>query len=253
MPRKKRRRAIRISRLAAIAASIGFGCVLNTAHAAFVLYLDDIGTTGIDVIVSDEQGTGFATSVCNTNAADAYGGAGTVTYLGSVGNFSVNVTTGVSKPELTGGVLDLNSINVSGGAGSTLVIGLTDTGFLGTTAGYTANYGGTTSTNGVASPGGTGSVTLEFYHDPINVEFGPASIFNSGPLGGPTFDGSATLGFTAGTPYSLSIIATIDHGAGSHNTSFDAELRPQPVPVPAAVWLFGTGLVGLVAVARRRC
>lgn len=26
----------------------------------------------------------------------------------------------------------------------------------------------------------------------------------------------------------------------------------QPIPVPAAVWLFGTGLLGLVAVARRR-
>ncbi|MGB5395914.1 MAG: VPLPA-CTERM sorting domain-containing protein, partial [Gammaproteobacteria bacterium] len=25
-----------------------------------------------------------------------------------------------------------------------------------------------------------------------------------------------------------------------------------PVPVPAAVWLFGSGLIGLVAVGRRR-
>jgi len=30
------------------------------------------------------------------------------------------------------------------------------------------------------------------------------------------------------------------------------EVLPQPVPVPAAVWLFGSGLIGLAGVARRR-
>jgi hypothetical protein len=38
-------------------------------------------------------------------------------------------------------------------------------------------------------------------------------------------------------------------GAGFFDTvSFDVA----PVPVPAAVWLFGSGLLGLVGVARRR-
>jgi len=34
--------------------------------------------------------------------------------------------------------------------------------------------------------------------------------------------------------------------------SFQGVLTPQAVPVPAAVWLFGSGLIGLVSVARRR-
>jgi hypothetical protein len=40
-----------------------------------------------------------------------------------------------------------------------------------------------------------------------------------------------------------------------HTTSFGGgEIRGQVqvVPIPAAVWLFGSGLLGLVALARRR-
>lgn len=36
------------------------------------------------------------------------------------------------------------------------------------------------------------------------------------------------------------------------NHGFHATLNLAPVPIPAAVWLFGTGVIGLVGVARRR-
>jgi hypothetical protein len=38
------------------------------------------------------------------------------------------------------------------------------------------------------------------------------------------------------------------------NANFNANLSPtlEPIPLPAAVWLFGTGLLGLLGVARRR-
>lgn len=49
---------------------------------------------------------------------------------------------------------------------------------------------------------------------------------------------------------------------GSHNANFDISTvtfqsmvmtpPPNPVPVPAAVWLFGSGLLGLVGIARRK-
>jgi hypothetical protein len=36
------------------------------------------------------------------------------------------------------------------------------------------------------------------------------------------------------------------------NANFNATLSPQPVPVPAAVWLFGSGLLSLVGARRRK-
>jgi hypothetical protein len=36
------------------------------------------------------------------------------------------------------------------------------------------------------------------------------------------------------------------------NTYEGAIINPSAVPVPAALWLFGSGLLGLVGVARRR-
>ena len=37
------------------------------------------------------------------------------------------------------------------------------------------------------------------------------------------------------------------------NANFNANLAPvSTVPVPAAVWLFGSGLLGLVGIARRK-
>jgi hypothetical protein len=35
--------------------------------------------------------------------------------------------------------------------------------------------------------------------------------------------------------------------------NFNIQFSVTPVPIPAAVWLFGTGLAGVVALARRKC
>jgi hypothetical protein len=42
---------------------------------------------------------------------------------------------------------------------------------------------------------------------------------------------------------------------GGFNANFNANLTGTPdtvIPVPAAVWLFGSGLLGLVGIARRK-
>src|SRR2546426_8938785 len=60
-------------------------------------------------------------------------GDGVVTFAGALGIFSVNVTTGVTKPTLGSAALphmDLNTLNIAGGAGD-LTITWSDVGFTG--------------------------------------------------------------------------------------------------------------------------
>ena len=47
-------------------------------------------------------------------------------------------------------------------------------------------------------------------------------------------------------------LAMIDGPLLGFNANFHLSEQPQIVPVPAAVWLFGSGLLGLVGIARRR-
>ncbi|MCP9451526.1 MAG: VPLPA-CTERM sorting domain-containing protein [Nitrospira sp.] len=56
--------------------------------------------------------------------------------------------------------------------------------------------------------------------------------------------GLYSLVFGGNPPY------TIPPQGGSH--SFSATLSTAPVPVPAALWLFGSGIIGLAGLARRR-
>lgn len=47
-------------------------------------------------------------------------------------------------------------------------------------------------------------------------------------------------------------VSSITVGLGAGGASFALAGGLAPVPVPAAVWMFGSGLIGLVGVARRR-
>jgi len=109
--------------------------------------------------------------------------------------------------------------------------------------------------------------------DPVSSFFtgidttGPGSI--SGLFVGSFFGVSgdqpiAQLHFTLGTGVSDSMISLAEAAVGGTWSSYDgvdvinftntyngAKINPK-VPVPAAVWLFGSGLIGLVGMARRR-
>src|SRR5262245_31649476 len=77
--------------------------------------------------------SGDTVTVADGSAADANPLEGVVLFSGPLGAWFVNVTTGISKPATDADVqpmLDLGSVNVSGGVGS-ITLELTDTGLAG--------------------------------------------------------------------------------------------------------------------------
>ncbi|NPU93759.1 MAG: VPLPA-CTERM sorting domain-containing protein [Gammaproteobacteria bacterium] len=203
---------------------------LPSAQAAFVMTLDDPNDSLSAITIYD--GTG----------SDLNGVNGVITYSGAVGAFVVNVTTGVSKPLIGPAQLDLNSINVSGAAG-TLLVSISDTGFTGNYNTLGASYGGTTQ----------GAVDFDFLYDTANQQFGgnafAADSFISSGVNY-AFSDDLAGAVTPAALFSLSINTRITHDSAFEVTSFDAQIAP--VPLPATIWLLGAALAGLASLRRAR-
>lgn len=164
--------------------------------------------------------SGASFTIADQSALDFNPAVGVVTFIGTVGVFNINVSTGLTKPASGSAVtpyMDLNSIN-SSTAGGTISIEWTEDSF-GPPAGsgtFVGAIGGTTA----------GTVSYNAYLDAGNTLFAPTTLIASlGPFGGPAFSGVGGTGaaLPAGQ-YSLTQIVNITHG-GPGTTSFDAELE----------------------------
>ena len=188
--------------------------------------------------------------VLDAGAGDGCPLVGCITYIGPVGNWYLNVTTGVLDPGvLPKGSIDLNSMSDQKPVTTPLVLEFTRWDMAVPLIPYGGMWiGGTTD--------GT-QVVYDAYRDNNNNPFGKPA---AGLIGTLTFAlPGGTVGFSGATfgnvpvaapapPYSLTQRVSLSGSTSA--ASFDATL--QPVPEPATGILFGVGLLALGTFLRRR-
>ena len=169
-------------------------------------------------------------------------GDGMIEFFGTVGNFDLNFTIGLTKPMLGTAEnpwLDVSSLNANTGLqGGTLTLRFEEDSFTGTPLWLQAAIGGTSD----------GSIIYNTY---VN----GALFSTTGTLYGPAFSDVQSGLLTAPAPYKLTIEAIVTHAAGGQVSSFDAELKavsgPVSVPDGGATALFlGVGLLGFAGFRR---
>lgn len=207
-----------------LALGLALALGIGTASANFVaIGLDDLSNgVGYDVVVVD-GGPGDINS-----AGDA------VTFLGPVGQWNLNVTTAISG----NGYMDLNSIDTSIGKNAALRISMWEL-FDVAQKCVNCSIGGTT----------TGNVQAFFSEikDGQVVSSVASNLFGPGAFS----QNGVHLPTVGSGPYMIELSVNLFHpNAGI--TSFDVNCETTPVPIPTAGILFGSALLGVIGIGRRR-
>ncbi len=217
-----------------------FLIVLLTAGSAMALSISfDNGNDGsAEITVNDDDNDGYVSYT------------GTLLNGTNIGQWDINSLAGVSHPALgtdTLPMLDIFSLTIdynpfNGPLGGVIAVSVEDT--------Y-ADFADLDSTikGFVASIGGTTYGSIDFYASingyDIDILWGDMT------HNYPAFSAAESVAMAnipTGSPFTLSMKAVITQGAGI--TTFDANIAP--VPEPATILLFGTGLIGIAGITRRK-
>jgi hypothetical protein len=180
---------------------------------------------------------------CTGNASDINPALGQITFMGPVGGWTTNVTSGFGPPYLIfAPFLDISTFNATSTAGAgpmtilLSVVGLTSPSF----AEAFNMIGGTSSYAGAV-------VTSQIWYSASNAAFCASTACGTAissllTVSGAAFSGHVDIAAPLGSgPFSLTMAVTINADGQVDTTSFDDEFS---LPEPATLSVLGSGLLG---------
>lgn len=217
--------------------------------ATTVMLAAPMAANASTLTLEDVANASGVVTVIDQGAGDANAAVGAVTFIGAVGAFNINVTTGLGAPILGNGInfaqIDLNFTTASSAAGE-LEMTFLDEGLSLSSAIASASF--------LGEIGGTAGSTVSAFAELRNTTSGLTTLIDLATFGPGAFSGSAAdtvLGGLASTDiFALFAQINIVHDKlDSSSGNFEVTAA---VPVPAALPLFATALLGLGLLGRRR-